>query len=174
VPSIFSHAVAATAMGQWYPKRALPARFWIWTAISSMLPDADVISFAFGVPYGDLLGHRGITHSLFFAVVVGALVARIVGAGSKEQDPAYVPLTIYFALVMTSHGLLDALTNGGSGIAFFAPFDSSRYFLPWRPIQVSPIGMGFFSARGMAVLFSELGWIWLPAALLGLLGKHRS
>jgi inner membrane protein len=57
------------------------------------------------------------------------------------------------------------MTNGGSGVAFFAPFHHQRYFLPWRPIHVSPITLsGFFSARGVRVLHSELRWIWMPAA----------
>ena len=68
----------------------------------------------------------------------------------------------YFAAVTASHGILDALTDGGLGIAFFSPFDTHRYFFPWRPIQVSPIGPGFFSARGVRVLASELRWIWIP------------
>jgi inner membrane protein len=59
------------------------------------------------------------------------------------------------------------MTDGGLGVAFFAPFDNTRYFLPWTPIRVSPIGLGrFFTARGLAVLASELLWIWLPATLL--------
>jgi inner membrane protein len=61
------------------------------------------------------------------------------------------------------------MTDGGLGVAFFSPFDNHRYFLRWRPIHVSPIGIGrFFSDRGIAVLQSELLWIWLPAALLAL------
>jgi len=76
---------------------------------------------------------------------------------------------MYFFLATASHGLLDALTDGGLGVAFFAPFDNHRYFLPWRPIHVSPIGAGrFFTHRGLEVLQSELLWIWLPAALLAL------
>lgn len=76
----------------------------------------------------------------------------------------------YLFLVTASHGLLDALTDGGLGVAFFAPFDNHRYFLPWRPIRVSPIAMGrFFSGRGLAVLQSELLWIWLPSMLLDVL-----
>jgi len=40
------------------------------------------------------------------------------------------------------------MTKGGLGVAFFSPFDNSRYFLPWRPIRVSPIAIHrFFSAR---------------------------
>jgi len=57
------------------------------------------------------------------------------------------------------------MTSGGFGIAFFAPFSNARYFFPWRPIVVSPIGIGaFFSHRGLEVMPSELVWIWLPAA----------
>ena len=46
---------------------------------------------------------------------------------------------------MASHGVLDALTDGGPGVAFLAPFDDTRYFFPWRPIRVSPLWRGFFS-----------------------------
>jgi inner membrane protein len=54
------------------------------------------------------------------------------------------------------------------GIAFFSPFDDRRYFLPWRPVRVSPIGLRVFSRWGMHALLSEIVWIWLPlAALLG-------
>lgn len=68
-----------------------------------------------------------------------------------------------------SHPLLDALTNGGLGVALFWPWSDARLFAPWRPIAVSPIGAGFFGSRGLAVLGSELRWVWLPtlgAALL--------
>jgi len=59
------------------------------------------------------------------------------------------------------------MTDGGLGVAFFSPCDNQRYFLPWRPIHVSPIGAGrFFTHRGLEVLQSELLWIWLPATLL--------
>ncbi len=78
-------------------------------------------------------------------------------------------LWAYFFLATASHGLLDAMTDGGLGVAFFAPFENRRYFLLWRPIHVSPIGIGrFFSERGVAVVESELLWIWLPATLLAL------
>jgi inner membrane protein len=76
----------------------------------------------------------------------------------------------YVFLATASHGLLDAMTNGGLGVAFFSPFVNQRYFLPWRPILVSPISVTrFFSVRGYDVLRSELFWVWIPAFLLGAL-----
>ena len=54
------------------------------------------------------------------------------------------------------------MTSGGLGVALLWPWHEQRYFAPWRPILVSPFANGFFSARGMATLVSELRWVWLP------------
>jgi inner membrane protein len=59
------------------------------------------------------------------------------------------------------------MTNGGLGVAFFAPFNNQRYFFPFRPLLVSPIGVDpFFTTRGLKVIFSELVWIWFPSLVL--------
>lgn len=164
MPSIFSHAIFAASAGRAYASGPLPLRFWALTALCAMLPDADVIGFAFGVSYGSMLGHRGLTHSIAFSIFAGAVV-RIFGF-RKMRGFGPAKLFIYFALVTLSHPLLDMLTDGGLGVALFAPFSAERYFFPWRPIKVSPIGMGFFSERGLEVLLSEIIWVWLPAGLL--------
>ncbi len=164
----------------------MPPRFWAWTIACAMLPDADVISFSFGIRYEDMFGHRGFTHSFFFAALAGLVAAMAVtrvpakagahenslgvgpqGLGVGSWQLGVAPLWLWFAAVTASHGIFDALTNGGRGIAFFAPFSNHRYFFPWRPIQVSPIGVGFFSARGLLALASESLWIWLPSAIIG-------
>ena len=136
-----------------------------------MLPDIDVIGFSFGIAYQSMLGHRGLTHSLTFAALAGALVAWHLSQRShRRTHPSHLShpshLFLWFFLVIASHGILDACTDGGRGIAFFAPFSAHRYFFPWRPIEVSPIGAGFFSARGLDVLVSESKWIWLPSAII--------
>jgi len=46
-----------------------------------------------------------------------------------------------------------------------------RFFFPWRPIHVSPIGVGFLSARGLAVLVNELRWIVLPSVIIALIAR---
>ncbi len=139
-------------------------RVWLAGAVCSMLPDLDVIGFRFGVHYGDFWGHRGFTHSLLFAAVLAG-AATVLSIGTISAGPVLV--WCYLFLATASHGFLDAMTNGGLGVAFLSPFDLQRYFLPWRPIVVSPIGIGrFFSARGIAVLVSEIEWVWLPSLVL--------
>jgi inner membrane protein len=161
--SVFSHAVAGLAIGTAFWRPGLPARYWVLGAAVAALPDVDSIGFRFGIAYGDVLGHRGLTHSLLFAAVLSAVVVAIAfPPGAAPVSP--VQLWVYFFLATASHGVLDALTNGGLGVAFFAPFDNARYFFPVTPIAVSPISVrAFFTERGIRVLTSELVWIWLPA-----------
>lgn len=80
---------------------------------------------------------------------------------------------VFLFLRAISHTLLDAMTSGGLGVAFFSPFSNERYFFPWRPIRVSPIGVDFFGEAGVAVLRSEMIWVGLPCAAIGVAGKIK-
>jgi inner membrane protein len=53
---------------------------------------------------------------------------------------------------------------GGEGVALLAPVDATRYVAPWRPMPASPIGLAFFSRRGVWTLEAEMLWVWLPSA----------
>jgi inner membrane protein len=173
MPTIFSHAVFSSALGGAYAAKPIPARFWFWAASCSVLPDLDVIGLWFGISYRSMWGHRGITHSLLFALLAGCAIAW--WAFDKEDlvnmNRNRSSLAIFFILATASHFMFDSLTSGGLGVAILAPFDNTRYFAPWRPIRVSPIGPDFFSMRGLMVLGSELVWVWLPALALVLSAK---
>ena len=166
--SVISHAVAAFGIGSVFNPANSPKLVWFAGIACSVIPDLDVIGFRFGIHYGDFWGHRGFTHSLLFAALIAGVAAVAMHRPFTETRRIRLFLSLFVATA--SHGFLDALTDGGLGVAFFLPFDNQRYFLPWRPIRVSPIGASrFFTSRGMAVLQSELLWIWLPTMLLVLL-----
>jgi inner membrane protein len=114
----------------------------------SMLPDADVVAFALGIAYEAPFGHRGASHSLAFAAGVGLMAALV-----RRKIWWLGPLV---ALVVASHPMLDALTDGGLGVALLWPYSDERVFWAWRPIPVSPIGAGFFTHRGLRVALAEL------------------
>lgn len=169
MPSIPSHVVAAFAIGSAFPRSAAPRVVVVAGAICSIVPDMDVIGFHFGIRYGDFWGHRGFTHSLLFA---GLLASAATFALLRSVVPGLsrFGLWSYIFLATASHGLLDAMTDGGQGVAFFSPFGNSRYFLPWTPIHVSPIGLTRFLSRpGVVALRSELLVIWLPSILFVIL-----
>jgi inner membrane protein len=163
MPTIMSHGVAAAALAAAFPKRAVPPRIILLGAACSMAPDIDVFGVRFGLQPGDLLDHRGITHSLVFAVAFASVAfgtAFLIAQPAVNRFWAW----IYLLAASASHGVLDAMTDRtGLGIPFFWPFDSTRYFFSFAPIAMSPIGTHFFSQRGLAVFLSELQWVWVPS-----------
>lgn len=165
--SVISHPAAALGLA---PAFAAPRAAIAAGALLSILPDADSVGFWLGVPYGSPFGHRGLTHSLAFAAVLAALASVLLLRTARLRIGAPPHFLFLFACA-ASHGLFDGMTDGGLGVAYFAPFLNERYFLPWRPIPVSPISVTrFFDARGLHVIAGEIVWIWLPCAALAAAG----
>lgn len=163
MPSVISHIAIPLVLKYSFRGSRISKRLFILSIVCCILPDLDVIAFHFDIPYSSQWGHRGFTHSLGFALIAG-LIASICSQYIRSGR------TTIFLVIFTStasHALLDSATNGGLGCALFWPLSPERYFLPWRPIQVSPIGIdAFISEYGFEAIKSELLWIWLPSALI--------
>jgi len=153
--------------------------------LGANMPDIDV--FLGHAPWDPLAIHRGFTHGLFGGVLVmPPILAGLLwlldrwqvkrGAAFRSGLAMHFGWLVALSYIGTlSHPLLDMCTNGGSGIPLFWPLDDERYFFPWTPIEVSPLGIRrFFSERGLEVLTSEIVWVWLPAAALYALLRWRS
>ncbi|MDP7546653.1 MAG: metal-dependent hydrolase, partial [Alphaproteobacteria bacterium] len=166
--TVVTHAAMGLALGHALrPAARRGHRYWLACALLPVMADADVIGFPLGVAYGDLLGHRGLSHSLAFAAVLGLATALSMKWWEGRGWPETRHLAVLFVLLAASHGPMDMLTNGGLGIALLAPFDAGRYFWDWRPILVSPIGLkNFLTPWGWAVIMDELLWFGPPIALL--------
>jgi inner membrane protein len=165
--SIVTHPAVPLALAVAYGRRYVSGRLLLAGISASILPDADAFGLDLGIPYGHLLGHRGLSHSILFALLLAVCAALLHRTLRSSRNAAFAVVFISCA----SHGLLDALTNGGLGVAFFSPLSNHRYFLPWHPIAVSPLDADlFFSDWGRRVLRSEALWVWLPCALVGGLG----
>jgi inner membrane protein len=163
-----SHPAVLLAIAVAASAKVIPPRLLIAGIIACVVPDANVLSLKFGIANVHDLGHRGLTHSLLFAITLGTLAAWAARALHTSRLTAFVFIT----LAAASHGLLDMLTNGGSSIAPFWPFSSERYFFPWSLIEISPLGIRrFLTARGTEVFASELVWVWAPCALAACAGR---
>lgn len=163
MPTVFSHVAVPLALGFGLGQRAISPRLLAAGAVASAFPDVDVVAFRFGVAYGDAFGHRGATHSLTFALLLGVVALALARHVRTTRRTAF----LFVAASAASHGLLDMFTNGGRGIALWWPFSSERLFFPWQVIEVSPLSLhGLAGTRGVQVLRSELLWVWLPAAVL--------
>lgn len=162
MPTILTHAVVPLMLGGAAGRRVISHRLLAAGAIAAMLPDADVLAFKLHVAYADSFGHRGATHSIAFALVL-ALAAAI---GHRRLNSTPWRSGGFVGLAALSHPLLDACTDGGLGVALWWPFSHARWFAPFHPIAVSPIGARFFGERGWHALASELCWVWLPTAIV--------
>ncbi len=172
MPSILSHPAVPLALGFALGARIIPVRLLIAGAVASIVPDVDVVAFKLGIPYAHDFGHRGASHSITFAILLGALACTMAATLRASRLATF----LFVAAGTLSHGLLDMLTTGGLGIALAWPFSDARLFFPVQVIQVSPIGIRrFLSEAGLRTIASELLWIWLPALVIGLSGwlVHR-
>jgi inner membrane protein len=162
-----SHLAVPLALSAALGTHLVPPGLLLLALVYAVLPDIDALGLWLGIPYAHPFGHRGFTHSLLFSAMlagVGALLAPELGT-----QPLLAFLLLFVCIA--SHGLLDALTNGGLGVAFFSPFSQRRYFLPWRVIEVSPLSVfELVSWRGLRVLGSEVRTVLMPCLAFGLTG----
>src|SRR5215470_16358734 len=163
MPSAFTHAFAGATISTLAPRRFRGPKLGVVLAAAAALPDLDVLSFRFGIPYSHPLGHRGLTHSLGFALLVASGVWLWFAHRGSLRSAASAGLLLVTILACASHGFLDAFTDAGLGVGFFIPFDDRRYFFPWRPILTSPLSLReFFTSDGLAILRNEVLWVWIP------------
>lgn len=164
MPTVFTHSLVGICSGISASKKSHPKRFWFLSIVCAIIPDADVLAFQFGIPYSHMFGHRGFFHSLFFALIFGFLISLIFfKRNNRILSKEFIFYWMVFFFIIASHGLLDALTNGGLGIALLAPFSNERIFFSSTPIMVSAIGLdAFLTKRSLLVLKSEIVYVWLP------------
>jgi inner membrane protein len=143
------------------PRWAIP----VSCGLLAVAPDLDTLAMrAFAIPYGSFFSHRGFFHSPFFLILLAASLATVV-AGRRSWRAA-IWLGLLWAGCAVTHPLLDALTDGGSGVMLLFPFSDDRLFFPWRPIHVSPLGVLRFFHRASYILRSEMPFC-LAAVAIG-------
>lgn len=145
LPAIESRAIRSVV-----PAWTIP----VSSGLLAVAPDFDIVLHVFRVPYGSFFGHRGFFHSPFFLIVAAGLLAAV--AARRHSWRAAVWLGLLWAGCAMTHPMLDALTDGGSGVMLLFPFSANRLFFPWRPIHVSPLEIVRFYGRAGYILRSEL------------------
>lgn len=149
--SPWAHAIAGAAAGALYQSPGQRRRVITLAAICGVVPDLDLIGWPLGVSTFTLFGHRGVTHSIAFAVMLGVAVAGLLpGITRRERVIAGVVLI----LATVTHSVLDAMTTySPTGPAFWAPFSNERYRFSWMPLTGAG---GFATDFGQEVIYACL------------------
>ncbi len=131
-------------------------------AACGVIPDLDFLSIKMGFDrYGGTYGHRGFTHSLSFAVLMGFVGVLWPGGDWRRR----VGRGCFLALCAVSHPLMDGLLDVGICNAWLWPLDGARHCLDRRPIPMR--GVPLF---GQERFLLELLWIGMPLLLMANLG----
>ena len=160
MPTIVTHAAVPLCLGLGLGLKVIPPRLLFAGVVLAMLP------------YGNVFGHRGFTHSLLFAFVVPLLCVLI---GRRWFKAGLIRCWLFLTVSLLSHSLLDSVTTGGKGVGWLWPWSDERFFAPWQVIKVAPFALSRYATPyGHQVITSELMWVWLPAVMMmGVLWWYR-
>jgi inner membrane protein len=86
--SAFSHALVTLAFGTVVRHSVMKWHVLLLGTLCAVVPDVDVIGFYFGIRYGNLWGHRGLTHSFFFAGLVSAILVGLRPRRATKREKA--------------------------------------------------------------------------------------
>jgi inner membrane protein len=131
----------------------------------ALLPDLDFLIPAVGSPVGPF-AHRGASHSLAVALIVGASIALAIRALGGMRA---VPWGLLAAAVVASHGILDYFGDTDLGVALLWPLSDARFLAPWHLLP-NPPWPGLFSPYGLRQLALEL-LVFLPFWLYAFLPR---
>jgi len=174
LPTVIGHSFVGIAAGSYFRSKPYAAGVFLLCVLCSVAPDIDSLGFRLGIPYGHWLGHRGFFHGVFFAAIAAFAASLLMLRYDISRNERLRLFSVFF-LCGLLHDILDAMTNGGLGVAFFSPLSDERFFLPFRPIEVSPLSpRRLLSVRGLAVMASEFVWVVLPSLLIAAWAVIRS
>lgn len=162
-----THAIVGYTISRICVRRPVSPLYWVMAALAPFLPDLDVLGHRYGIHYTDCFGHRGASHSILAAFLAAIVLLVIFKLLTKAQDLRQTKDCFWgFFLGISSHGLLDALTNGGLGVAVFWPANCTRYFFPVRPLEVSPLSLERFFEQGFFIMKNEFYYVWIPCLVI--------
>jgi inner membrane protein len=114
--AIVGEAIAGKKVG----KRAL-----FFGAIAQSFPDIDFIASFWLSPADNLLAHRGITHSIFFAVLATIIFAVISERYHRPQKVSLREWMVFYAVEIALHLALDVCNAYGIGL--LEPINNTRF-----------------------------------------------
>src|ERR1700723_1745619 len=95
--SAFTHAFVGTVIGKAIKEgQKMPLRFWFGLVFCAAFPDIDVVGYELGISLDSVYGHRGFTHSILFALLLGWLAVEILFKNEKRFSKGWWVLLVCF------------------------------------------------------------------------------
>ena len=149
-------------MGEAFAGRTVGKKAMLWGILAQSIPDIDFLAAFWLNTEDNLMAHRGITHSILFAVLITPVIAGMANHWHRPHNISFRRWFLFIGSVILMHIFLDAFNNYGVG--WFEPFNPVR--VSFNTIYVADL---FFSlAPGIALLLLVIlskknkhrNWIW--------------
>ena len=161
MPTIVTHAAVPLCLGLGFGSRIIPPRLLLAGLPSPCCPMPTCSPLNWGRLRPCLWPPR--LYPLPVVCLCPAHVGHAVSSPVKGQRRYRLVILL---ISLLSHSLLDSLTTGGKGLAGsgrgVTSASSPLAGDPGRPFKLE----AYLTARGEAVILSELYWVWLPGAVL--------
>jgi inner membrane protein len=123
-----THTVIGACVGDAIAGKKLGKKAMLWGAIANNFPDIDVVNSLWMHQPDTFLAHRGLTHSILFALLFTPLLAwGLKKFYSKKHSFTFKEAVLLIGSGFFLHLTLDALTVYGTG--WFEPFSHYRVSL---------------------------------------------
>ncbi|MDB5125306.1 MAG: inner rane protein [Mucilaginibacter sp.] len=120
-----THITLGACAGEILLGKKLGKKALCWGALSQSLPDIDTVGSLFLPADQAFLFHRGITHSLLFALAVGVGIALAVRQIHRKHGVSLPFLVFFFCFQLALHDMLDVCNSYGTGL--LEPFSHRRF-----------------------------------------------
>ena len=155
-------------MGEAFAGKTVGKKAMLWGILAQSIPDVDFVASFWLKTSDNLLAHRGITHSLLFALLITPIIAGFAYSLHKPHNISLKKWILFIGSVIFIHLFLDAFNNYGVG--WLEPFSHVR--ISFNTIYVAD---PFFSIiPGVALLMllfikqksTVRKWIWKTGLII--------
>lgn len=120
-----THIALGACIGEAFFEKGFGKKAMVWGALAQSIPDIDFIASTWLNTTENLLAHRGITHSILFAILIVPLFAVTANRVHRPHDISFRKWILFFATEVFAHLLLDGCNNYGVG--WLEPFSHIRF-----------------------------------------------
>lgn len=120
-----THIALGACIGEAFFEKGFGKKAMIWGALAQSIPDIDFVAAFWLNPAENLIAHRGITHSLLFAILIVPAFAVTANKVHQPHNISFKKWLLFFATEVCVHLFIDGFNNYGVG--WFEPFMHTRY-----------------------------------------------
>lgn len=143
-----THIAIGACIGEAFFEKGFGKKALLWGILAQSIPDIDFLAALWLTTPENLLVHRGVTHSILFALCIVPFLAIIASKIHHKHKISFFKWIVFFAVEVVTHLFIDSFNN--YGIGWFEPFNSLR--ISFNSVYVADPFFSVWAGVGCAML----------------------